>query len=133
MSRSVAGNPVVTLHAPENVLLGEPVPITIRLENKREEPLELYLRGREATCDIVVTANDGRVVWRRLEGEIVPAIIRLEVLAPGEIVELRDSWDQRDKGGKPAGPGSYTIRGTVLTDGSSTLESPAITLRLRPK
>jgi hypothetical protein len=114
-------------------MLGKAVPIIIRLENKSAEPLELYLRGREATCDIVVTANDGHVVWRRLEGEVVPAIIQLAVLAPGEIVEVRDIWDQRDNSGLPAQPGSYTIRGSVLTDGSATLESPAIPLRITRK
>jgi hypothetical protein len=130
MTPSAAANPVVTLHAPANARVGEMIPITIRVENKSAETLELYLCGREPTCDFLVIASDGDVVWRRLEGEIVQAILRLELLAPGQTLELRDSWDQRDNAGEPVAPGAYTIRGTVLSDGSSTLDAPAIPLHI---
>lgn len=130
MTRLAGGNPCVTLHAPETVSTGKPVQIFIRVQNKSAEPLTLYLRGREATYDFVVTARDGGTVWRRLEGEIVPAILRLEVLGPGQTLEFGGVWPQRDNGGELVAPGSYTIRGTVLSDGSAKLESPAISLRI---
>lgn len=133
VTRSVHGHPVVTLGAPESVPAGATISITIRIENKSGKPLELYLRGREPTYDFIVTARDGDVVWRRLEGEVVPAILRVEVLEPGQILYFRDSWDQRDNVGELVPPGSYTMQGTVLTDGSSKLESPAIPLRIDRK
>ena len=126
-------NILVTLHAPKTARVGSAIPITLRIENKSAEPLELYLRGREATYDFIATASDGELVWRRLEHEIVPAILRVDVLEPGQVVEFRDSWDQRDNAGDPVAPGSYTIRGSVLTDGSATLEAPAIPLRITRK
>lgn len=133
MTGSVDGNPLVTVHAPESVPPGAAIPITMRVENKSGEPLELYLRGREIAYDFVVIASDGGMVWRRLEGQIVQAILRLEVLAPGQVLEFRDNWDQRDIGGKLVPPGLYTLRGTVLSDGSLTLESSAVPLRIDRK
>ncbi len=133
MTRSVDGNPLVTLHAPETVPAGTAIPIAVRIENKSAEPLELYLRGREIAYDVLVTAPGGDVVWRRLEGEVVQAILRLEVLGPGQALEFRDSWDQRDNAGELVAPGVYTIRGAVLSDGSSTLESAAVALRIDRK
>lgn len=133
MTRSLDRLPVVTLQAPESVPTGTAIPITLHIENKNAEPLELYLRGREPTYDLIVTARDGDVVWRRLEKEVVPAILRLELLEPGQILYFRDSWNQRDNAGEPVPPGSYTVRGTVLTDGSSTLESPAVPIRIGRK
>lgn len=133
MTPSVDGNPLVTLHAPRTATVGTAIPIIMRIENKSDAPLELYLRGRKATYDFLVTASGGDVVWRRLEGEVVQAILRLEVLGPGQILEFRDSWDQRDNAGELVAPGAYTIRGTVLSDGSSTLESAAVALRIDRK
>lgn len=133
MTRSAGGKPVVTLHAPDNARVGEMIPITICVENKTAETLELYLLGREPTYDFIVNARDGDVVWRRLEGEVVQAIVRFQVLAPGEALEFTDRWNQRDNSGEPVAPGSYTIRGVVLSDGSSTLESPPVSLRISRK
>lgn len=133
MTKSPDGNLLVTLHAPGTARAGTTIPIALRLENRSSEQLELYLRGREATYDFIVTARDGDIVWRRLEGEIVPAILRVDVLEPGQILEFRDTWDQRNNGGEAVAPGYYTIRGAVLSDGSATLESPAFQLRIASK
>ena len=133
MTRSPDENLVVTLHGLETARVGESIPLTMRIENKSGEPFELYLRGREPTYDFVVIGPGGNVVWRRLEREIVPAILRIDVLKPGQVLEFRDSWDQRDNAGQLVAPGSYTIRGAVLSDGSATLDSPAIPLRITRK
>jgi hypothetical protein len=130
MTRSFDGNPIVTLHVPASAASGAAVPITMRVENKSGVPLELYLRGRDIAYDFIVTASDGDIVWRRLEGQIVQAILRLEALAPGQVLEFRDSWDQRDGAGKLVAPGLYTVRGTVLSDGPLTLESSAVPFRI---
>lgn len=130
MIRSADEKIVVTLHAQRTARVGESIPITLRMENKSSAPLELYLLGREPTYDFIVTASDGELVWRRLDGEIVPAILRVEVLEPGQVLKFRDTWDQRDNAGELVAPGFYVIRGAVLTDGSSNLESPATPLRI---
>jgi hypothetical protein len=65
-----------------------------------------------------VSREDGALVWRRLEGEVVPAILRLEQLAPGAELALEAIWDGRDQAGRVLPPGSYSLRGEVLTDGT---------------
>jgi len=127
------GAPVVTIRAPKTVAAGATIPISMRIENTSSEPLELYLHGREATYDFIVTSSDGDIVWRRLEGQVVQAILRVDVLAPGQVLELRDSWNQRDNAGKRVAPGSYLVRGILLGEGSSTLESPAVPVRIKRK
>jgi hypothetical protein len=133
MTASAHGNPVVTLHAPGTVPLGTAVAISMRIENKSAEPLELYLRGREPVYDFLVSTIAGDVVWRRLEGEVAQAILRLELIEAGQVLEFRDSWDQRDNAGQLVSPGAYTIRGIVLSDRSSTLESAPVELRIERK
>jgi hypothetical protein len=105
------------------------VSITLRAENIGGRPLELYLRGRTIAFDVVVARADGEAVWRRLEGEVIPAILRLEVLTPGQVLELGAEWDQRTNGGAPVGAGSYEVRGLLLTD-AEPWETPPATLRI---
>ncbi len=101
---------------PRSVRAGEPVPMTLRVQNRTARTLDLYLRGRSPTFDVVVARPDGEVVWRRLEGEIIPAIALLRPLAPGERLEIAASWDQRTGRGLIT-PGNYTARGLLLTEG----------------
>ena len=133
MTRAGDGNPVVTIEVPETAAAGETILITMRIENTSSELVELYLHGREATYDFIVTNSDNDIVWRRLEGEVVQAILRVEVLAPGQALELRDSWNQRDNAGKRVAPGSYFVSATLLGEGSSMLESPAVPVRIQRK
>jgi hypothetical protein len=105
------------------------VPFTLRVENAGEQPLDLYLRGRVLTFDIVVMSADGRPVWRRLANEVIPAILQLRVLAPGEMLEMRARWDQRDSRGTRVDVGAYQARAAVLTD-ADPLETEAVPLRI---
>jgi hypothetical protein len=118
--------------APERVPTGEPVPIALRVENVSGRALELHLRGRTVAFDLVVFDADGRELWRRLEGESVPAILRLESLAAGEVLELTDAWDQRTGAGERVPTGVYQLRGEILTDGEP-LVTPERPLRIDPR
>jgi hypothetical protein len=122
----------VSLVAPDTVARGAKVPISIRVSNTTSAPLDLYLRGRDIAFDITVTDSTRAEVWRRLEGETVLAIIQIKTLGPGETLELSDAWDQRTKGGTPVAAGVYAVRGSVLTDGSSSLVSNAASLVIKP-
>jgi intracellular proteinase inhibitor BsuPI len=117
---------------PPQVAAGEPVPITLRAKNTGPEPIDLYLRGREIAFDITVTREDGEIVWRRLEGRTVPAILQVRTLSPGEWLELREVWDQQSNGGRPAVPGLYTVEGTFPTDLRQPAKTPAAPLRIVP-
>jgi hypothetical protein len=123
----------ISLTAPESVTLGSIVPIVIHLENVGETPLELYLRGRTIAYDVVIEDATGEVVWRRLEGEIIPGIIQIKVLDSGEVLELSHGWDQRSNRGYAIEPGLFTVRGSVLTDSPEPIVSPAKPLLVVPK
>lgn len=111
------------LAVPVRVRAGASIPFTLRLRNRTERPLDVYLRGRTATFDVVVTRVGGDVVWRRLEDEIIPAIVHLRVLKPGEHVELVAAWDQRTRDGSSLAPGQYSARALLLVEGDP-LEAP---------
>jgi hypothetical protein len=117
---------------PERVATGEPVPVVLRAENVSAGTLDLYLQGRNIAFDVVVTDAGGRVVWRRLEGEIVPAILRIETLEPGAALELEARWDQRSNAGEPVDPGRYTVHGELLTE-SDPVVTPTVRLQIETR
>lgn len=117
------------LVVPQRVREGEAVPVTLRARNVSERSLELHLRGRSIAFDLIVTDALGDVVWRRLEGEVVPGILRLETLGAGQRLELEDTWDQRSNAGEAVAPGDYTMHGELLTEGEP-LVTPRETLRI---
>lgn len=118
------------LIVPSKVRIGAVVAITLRLENAGDGPIELSLRGRRIAFDIVVRRETGEDVWRRLDGQIIPAILQLRVLEPGEVLELRATWDQAATAGTPVGPGEYLVQGLLLTDGPAPLVTPPVSLRV---
>lgn len=121
------------IEVPPEVRAGAPVPITLRARNAGAAPFELYLQGRTVAFDITVARANGAAVWRRLEGQTIPAILQVRVLTPGESLELHDQWDQRASTGEPVGPGSYTVEGALLTDSPQPLKTPAALLRILPR
>lgn len=106
--------------------------MVLRVENPVGAPAVLYLRGRDPVLDLVVSRPDGSPVWRRLDGAVIPAIVRLETLPPGGALEVRATWDQRTAADEPAPPGDYSIAGELLTD-ASPLRAPPRPLRIVPR
>ena len=47
----------------------DPVHFIVRLVNEHDEPVDLYLRGREITFDVIVSRAKGPIVWQRLQGQ----------------------------------------------------------------
>jgi hypothetical protein len=121
------------LDAPTEVRRGDVVPLALRVENVSDRPLDLHLRGRTIAFDIIVTrGSDASIVWRRLEGEIIPAILQLRTLAAREVLELRAEWNQRTNRGRRVAVGLYSMRGSLLTDEPMPLETAAVELRIVP-
>lgn len=118
---------------PPEVGSGERVPIVLRARNTGEVPLELYLRGRTIAFDIVVARDDGAVVWQRLRSQTIPAILRVETLAPGQSLELSADWDQRTNDGKAAPSGRYAVQGILPTDAPEPLKTAPAALRITPR
>ena len=116
----------VELVAPAAVRAGEPVPVTIRITNPSDKPVDAYFVGRQIAFDIVVRkgAGDSSIIWRRLAGRAVQTILQVRTLAPGETLELRDSW-------RAAVPGHYTVEGVVLGQGKEEMRTEARKLEIR--
>jgi Intracellular proteinase inhibitor len=115
----------VEIVVPPRVAVGEPVPIAIRIANTADRPIELHLQGRTVSFDLIVRKGD-MVVWRRLRGQSVPAILQLRMLAPGEVMELKDTWEQQDDAGRRVGPGEYSVSGEIPTDGPPLRAGPGL-------
>jgi hypothetical protein len=117
------------LQLASRVRASEPVPLRLRAENVSGRAIDLYLRGRSTTFDVIIARPSGEVVWSRLEGEIIPAIVHLRPLAPGERLEVEAVWDQRTKDGKRVEPGEYVATGLLLVEGEP-LRTPPKPLRI---
>jgi hypothetical protein len=117
---------------PTTVRVGEAVPITLRLTNTSREPVTAYLQGRPVAFDIIVSRRDSSVVWRRLEGVVVTAVLQVRTLAPEEVLEFSDTWTQRSNGGELVGPGEYLVTGVLPTDPPAELRTQPVPLRILP-
>lgn len=116
--------------APPRVRVGEPVPVTLRVTNTGKQPVELYLTGRPVAFDIIVARPGGEIVWRRLQGETVAAILQVRILASGDSLEFKDEWNQRTDAGESVEAGDYTLRGVLLTDEAEGLRFGEVPLRV---
>ncbi|HEY8259410.1 MAG TPA: BsuPI-related putative proteinase inhibitor [Gemmatimonadales bacterium] len=115
-SQGQADSMRVEIVAPATVRKGRPVRLALKVSNTTDRPITLYLQGRPVAFDLVVRQRAGGVVWQRLEGATVSAILGVRTLDPGATLELTDTWNQRTNAGKPAEPGDYVVTGSVLTD-----------------
>jgi hypothetical protein len=123
---------LLELTVPAEVPTGHSVPILLRLTNASNAAQDLALQGRPSAYDVIVTRRDGAIVWRRLEGEVIQSILRLQTLAPGESLEFRHSWNQRDNSGQRVPPGEYFVTGVLPTDPPAEVRTQAVALRILP-
>jgi hypothetical protein len=117
------------LDVPAEARVGSVVPITLRVRNLGDQPIDLYLRGRTITFDIIVRRDSGEVVWRRLENAIIPAILRIETLPAHGKLELRADWSLETTTGAPVTPGTYAVQGVLLTE-DAELSTIPVSLRV---
>jgi hypothetical protein len=114
---------------PPHVRTATPVRIRLRIQNTGQHAIDLYLRGRAVTFDVVIARPGGEVVWRRLEREIVPAIVHLRPLRPGERLEAETVWHQKTGTGQAVEPGEYVAHALLLVEGEP-LRTPSKPLRI---
>jgi hypothetical protein len=103
---------------------GQPIRMLLRIENRAGRTLDLYLRGRSVTFDVVVTDASGQRVWQRLQDEVVPAILQLRTLPAGGQITAEAVWDQRTNRGEPLPPGIYTARALLLGEDTAMATAP---------
>ena len=97
---------------------GARVRFRLVVTNTSSHAVDLYLRGREPTLEVVIAHETGEVVWRSLDGVVIPAVLQLRTLAPGERLEVSSDWNQRVDGQLIA-PGTYRIRASLLAEGNA--------------
>jgi hypothetical protein len=117
------------LDVPAEARVGSTVPITLRVRNAGERPIDLHLRGRTIAFDVIVRRPGGEPVWRRLEHETIPGILRLETLGPGRVLELHAEWHLDPDARAGAATALYHVEGLLLTDGAP-LRTDTVTLRV---
>lgn len=122
-----------TITAPREVRAGAPVTFTLRLTNTGTTPAQAYFLGREITFDVVVADSTGAVVWRRLEGAVIPGILQVRTLAPGETLEFRTEWRQRTDTGRRVAAGEYDVWGLLPSDAREPRKTPSVNLRIVPR
>jgi hypothetical protein len=115
---------------PATTASGEAVPVVLRLTNTARQPVTLALEGRPIAFDVTIAREDGSVVWRRLEGQVVAAILAVRTLEPGESLTFATEWSGRLRDGSPAPPGRYTVTGSLPTDQPQGLATRPVPLRL---
>lgn len=138
MDESTSGGGVVgdsldvSLLSPGEARTSGTVRLGVAVTNRTDRPLRLHLTGRPPAFDFIITDAGGRRVWSRLEGSVVPAILEVRTLAPGERLEFTDDWTPRTSQGVALAPGTYQVQGVLLTDDPGGLRTPPRTLRLTP-
>jgi len=120
------------LELPAKAQAGEPVPITLRVTNESGRRTDLVTQGRPTAFDITVARRGGEVVWRRLEGAVISAVLQVRTLAPGEVRERSDTWSERSNVGKSVEPGEYLVTGALRTDPPTELRTQPVPLRILP-
>jgi hypothetical protein len=106
---------------------GGSIPVILRVQNASAQGIDLYLRGRDPTFDLVVRREgDPQPLWRRLEGEVIPAIVRVDHLEAGGTMELHATWPQVDQRGGTLPPGRYTLQAELLTEGAPLPSEPRV-------
>jgi len=109
---------------------GDRVPVVLRLTNTARHPVTLALEGRPIAFDVTIVREDGTVVWHRLEGQVVSAILAVRTLEPGESLAFETEWSGRLRDGSPAPPGRYLVTGTLPTDRPEGLTTEGALLRV---
>ena len=98
------------------------VRFSLVVTNTADQAVDLYLRGREPTLEVLVARESGEIVWSSLEGVVIPAALQLVTLAAGERLEVSADWDKRVNGQQVAA-GSYVVRASLLSE-DARVEAP---------
>jgi len=92
--------------------LGAPVTLTLAVTNPGPAPVTLTAPSSQL-YDFAVL-RDGAEVWRWSAGRMFLAVLTDLTIRPGETRAFTEVWDQRDRDGRPVGPGDYVVVGRLI-------------------
>ena len=95
-----------------NFPIGEPIKIELKLKNASKEPVTITFPTSQR-FDLVVSDTEGKEVWRWSHGKVFLQVIQEVTLEPGEELEFKATWDQRDNEGRQVPSGAYVMVGEL--------------------
>ena len=93
--------------------VGTPVEMTLRITNPTDETVRA-ITAYPGGYDFAVHAQ-GREIWRWSHDKVFAAMVGQLVLAPGEVREFTQTWDQKDNEGRAVPAGQYVGIGFLAT------------------
>jgi hypothetical protein len=100
-----AENPRMHLEA---AVTAEGVRMALTVANASDRLLPFRFNSGQS-FDFVVSDASGREIWRWSLGRHFTAVIRSEALRADETWRFEEVWDRKDRDGKTADPGEYTL------------------------
>lgn len=111
----------VGLESPDQVALGQPVPVTLVVSNQAGKPVDLIVDAfpEPVGFDVFVRRLDGTVVFHRLDPSfgVRPLAARRLRLDAGGSERVTYTWDQRSTQGQPVPVGRYQVQAILLAAG----------------
>jgi len=119
----------VMMDAPSTAAVGESITVTFAVVNLTDRTVQLELGGpAESAFDVMVSSEDGALMWRRHVGPVARPAGRL-VLEPYASRMFATTWDLRDASDRPVPPGTYQITG-ILEGVNQVTKTAEPTVRL---
>jgi len=91
---------------------GEPVELTLAVTNPGPDPVTLTAPSSQL-YDFAVL-RDGTEVWRWSAGRMFLTVLTDLTVPPGGTRAFTETWDQRDRDGRPVGPCGYVVVGVLI-------------------
>lgn len=96
--------------------IGEDVEMTIVVQNKSNELVDLLFKSGQTYDFIVKKMPENKEVWRWSEGHVFTQAIWTMFLDPRERKTFVIKWDQKDNNSKQVEPGTYKIEALITSD-----------------
>lgn len=123
-----------SLEFPDTVRAGQTVPLILRVRNPTDGLITAYIGGMPGRWhfDAIITTQSGEEVWKMLNHRAVELPLTGHTFGPGEVLEIRDEWNQRDDSGMPVPPRTYTIRAVLSLQEPSAIGTDPKPLVISP-
>lgn len=108
---------------------GEPVRLTFAVTNPGPAPVT-FTAPSSQLYDFAVLKG-GTEVWRWSAGRMFLTVLTDLTVPPGETRAFTETWDQRDRDGRPVGPGEYVVVGVIVGSEQSGLAPQRLSITIR--
>jgi hypothetical protein len=96
--------------------VGEEIEMTIFLQNKTNEPMNLTFNSGKNYDFIVKNLKEGKEVWRWSNNQTFTKSLMSMILDPGESKTFVFRWNQKDNDSQKIAPGTYKVEALIASD-----------------